>query len=112
MGILLSHIQYAVRSLLKRPGFTAAAVIGEPAAICAGSVSRTFKPEVAPAVGWMRNLSPAVAVPLTTMESPSAWNGLALVPAPVSGTFAPVAAFYGETVVELSVTLPLGTSGS
>lgn len=27
MGIVLNHIQYAVRSLLKRPGFTAAAVI-------------------------------------------------------------------------------------
>jgi predicted permease len=27
MGIFLNHIQYAVRSLLKRPGFTAAAVI-------------------------------------------------------------------------------------
>lgn len=27
MGIVLNHIQYAIRSLLKRPGFTAAAVI-------------------------------------------------------------------------------------
>src|SRR6476646_2399814 len=27
MGIVLNHIQFAVRSLLKRPGFTAAAVI-------------------------------------------------------------------------------------
>src|SRR4051812_6189167 len=27
MGIVLNHIRYAVRSLLKRPGFTAAAVI-------------------------------------------------------------------------------------
>src|SRR5690349_4482640 len=62
----------------------------DAAAICDGLVRRTDSPEMAPAVGRTRYISPALAAPFTTMDMPAATKGSAAVPVPVIVTAWPV----------------------